>query len=138
MKIKVKRIHFGETFTVGKLSIDGQDLNIFTIEDKFREVKGKPVSSWKVQDTTAIPTGVYKLIISMSNRFKKLMPEILKVEGFSGVRIHSGNTSANTEGCLILGKTWDGKSDFIGNSKQAVQEFMNKIQGQSDIEITIE
>ncbi len=138
MKILLKRIHFGETFTIGKLSIDGKDTGIITIEDKVREIKGKPVSSWKVQNVTAIPVGKYKLIISMSNRFKKLMPEILKVEGFSGVRIHSGNTSKNTEGCLILGKTWDGKSDFIGDSKKAVQEFMDKIQGQHDIEIEIQ
>ena len=138
MKILVKRIHFGETFTIGKVFIDGKEMNIFTIEDKVREIEGKPVSSWKVQNTTAIPKGKYKLIISMSNRFKILMPEILKVEGFSGVRIHKGNTSENTEGCLILGKTWDGKSDFVGSSKLAVEEFMAKIQGKSDIEIEIQ
>ena len=67
-----------------------------------------------------------------------MMPQILDVDDFTGVRIHSGNTSENTEGCLLLGKTWDGKSDFIGSSKIAEKEFMDKIQGSTDIEIEIQ
>ena len=107
MEIKVKRFHFGNTFTIGKLFIDGKDLNIFTLEDKVREIKGEPVDKWKVQNKTAIPKGIYKVIINLSNRFKRLLPLLLNVDGFEGVRIHPGNTSENTEGCILLGRTWD-------------------------------
>ena len=136
MKIEVKRIYLGETFTIGKVFIDDKDVNIFTLEDKVREISDQPVKDWKVQNTTAIPSGTYKMIIDFSTRFQKLMPHILDVEGFTGVRIHSGNTSSQTEGCLILGSTWDGHSDFVGSSKVAVAKFLELIKGQ-DVSIKI-
>lgn len=135
MEVKVKRIHFGENFTVGKMYVDGQDVKIFVLEDKVREVEGQPVSSWKIDEKTAIPKGRYRMIINMSNRFKKLMPLLLDVEGFTGVRIHAGNVSTSTEGCLLLGKSWDGKSDWIGESRVAVNEFMAIIKDQN---VTVE
>jgi hypothetical protein len=75
---------------------------------------------------TAIPTGEYKVIIDASVRFKQDMPHILDVPNFTGVRIHSGNTSAHTEGCILLGTTWSG-GDFIGNSKSAYKKFFDKL-----------
>ncbi len=80
----------------------------------------------KVLGKTAIPIGTYKLIIDASTRFKQDMPHILDVPNFTGVRIHSGNTSADTDGCILLGTTWAGK-DFIGNSKIAYKKFFDKL-----------
>ena len=54
------------------------------------------------------------------------MPHILDVPDFTGVRIHAGNTSADTDGCILLGSTWAGK-DFIGNSKIAYKKFFDKL-----------
>ena len=68
----------------------------------------------------------------MSNRFKRELPLLEGVEGFEGVRIHTGNTSADTEGCLIVGSTWDGKSDFIGGSKLAFDKLFPLIKNSSD------
>ena len=51
------------------------------------------------------------------------MPHILNVPGFDGIRIHSGNTDKDTEGCILLGQTWDGKSDFIGSSRIVFNKF---------------
>ena len=137
MKIQVKRIYFGDNFTIGKMFIDGEDVKIYVLEDKFREVEGLPVSKWKIPNTTAIPKGMYKVIFDFSNRFKKIMPHILDVPGFEGVRIHAGNTDENTEGCLLLGLTWNGKSDFIGSSVLAINKFTEKVKNAAELTIEI-
>ncbi len=127
MKLLLKRIHFGETFTVGQLYEDtGFSLApiCYTLEDKFREVEGVPVKDWKVQNKTAIPRGTYSVDITLSNRFKTKLPLLNNVEGFEGIRIHSGNSSENTEGCILVGMTWDGRSDWIGSSKVAMSSLM--------------
>jgi len=124
--IEVKRFYYGDNHTIGKLYIDGQYL-CYTLEDKMRQEANKPVADWKVYGKTAIPTGTYKVLVTMSARFKKPLPLLLNVEGFSGVRIHAGNTSADTEGCILLGTAWDGKSDFISNSRVALTMFMEKL-----------
>jgi hypothetical protein len=127
MRLLLKRIHFGETFTVGQLYEEtkyGISPICYTLEDKFRQVADKPVKDWKVQDKTAIPTGTYDVVVTMSNRFKTKLPLLENVEGFTGIRIHSGNHSGNTEGCILVGMTWDGKSDWIGSSKVAMSALM--------------
>lgn len=127
MNLILKRIHEGETFTVGQLYEEtkyGLSPICYTLEDKVRQVEGKPVKDWKVQDKTAIPRGVYDVVVTMSNRFKTKLPLLQNVEGFTGIRIHSGNSSANTEGCILVGMTWDGKSDWIGSSKIAMSALM--------------
>ncbi len=127
MRLLLKRIHFGENFTVGQLYEEtkyGLSPICYTLEDKFRQVAGKPVKDWKVQDKTAIPTGTYDVVVTMSNRFKTKLPLLENVEGFTGIRIHSGNHSGNTEGCILVGMTWDGKSDWIGSSKVAMSALM--------------
>lgn len=137
MKIIVHRQHFGETFTISKMFFDGEDIGIFVLEDKYREIEGQPVKDWKVQNETAIPKGVYRLVFDFSNRFQRVMPHIMDVEGFEGVRIHSGNSSKNTEGCLILGLNWDCKSDWVSDSKKAVELFNEKTKDIDDITIEL-
>jgi hypothetical protein len=127
MNLILKRIHEGETFTVGQLYEEtkyGLSPLCYTLEDKMRQVEGQSVKDWKVQDKTAIPTGTYDVVVTMSNRFKTKLPLLQNVEGFTGVRIHSGNHSGNTEGCILVGMTWDGKSDWIGSSKVAMSALM--------------
>jgi hypothetical protein len=128
MKLKLRRFEFGTTYTVGKLYID-DIYQCFTLEDKVRNGE-------KINGQTAIPYGTYSVVIDHSTRFNRDMPHILNVPGFEGIRIHSGNTSADTEGCILLGTTWAGK-DFIGNSKLAFDRFFDKLQkeGPSTIEI---
>ena len=118
MLIEVKRFEFKDTHTVGKMYVDGI-YECYTLEDAIR-------NGTKIIGKTAIPIGEYKLIIDASTRFKQNMPHILDVPDFTGVRIHSGNTSADTDGCILLGSTWAGK-DFIGNSKIAYKKFFDKL-----------
>jgi hypothetical protein len=119
MLIEVKRFEFKDTHTVGKMYVDGI-YECYTLEDVVR-------NGSKVIGKTAIPTGEYKVIIDRSVRFKQDMPHILDVPNFTGIRIHSGNTSAHTDGCILLGTTWTG-GDFIGNSKLAYNKFFKKLQ----------
>lgn len=113
-------------FTEGKLYLDGVYF-CDTIEDEER--------AKKIQDKTAIPKGKYSVIINMSNRFKKLMPLLLNVPNYTGVRIHSGNTSEDTEGCILVGKKL--KDGFVTKSRDTFKLLMNKLEGQKDITIEI-
>ena len=107
MKLLLKRIAKKDTYTIGKLYIDGEYF-CDTIEDTDRgltqTMTDAQIKSKKVYGQTAIPTGTYRVIISYSNKFKRQMPLLLNVPGFLGIRIHSGNTEKDTEGCLIVGK----------------------------------
>jgi len=127
MKLLLKRTTRTNKSTIGELFIDGK-FECYTLEDVEREVK--------VYGKTAIPKGTYKVIINPSNRFKRLLPLLLKVPNFEGVRIHPGNTAENTEGCILLGQT---KSvDFIGKSKLAFDKFFDKLHKAKECTITIQ
>ena len=52
----------------------------------------------------AIPTGFYRLRVTMSPRFRILLPIIDGVIGRTGIRIHAGNTIQDTEGCILVGE----------------------------------
>ena len=126
MKIEIKRLHKTKHSTIGEMTIDGI-WECYTLEDIEREVK--------IKSETAIPKGTYKVIINQSNRFKKLMPLLLNVPGFEGVRIHSGNTNHDTEGCILVGRTRS--NDFIGQSRKAFDTLFAKMQKAKDITLTI-
>jgi len=126
MEILVQRESSTLQSTPGTLSVDGF-FECFTLEDVVREVLGRPVAMWKVVNQTAIPVGTYQVTIDFSNRFQRPMPHILNVSGFDGIRIHSGNTSADTEGCILLGKQRNGPDD-ITESRDAFASFFPKLQ----------
>lgn len=113
-----------QDFTLGKLYLGGVVI-AFTVEDTLREVLGQPVVKWKVPGKTAIPEGRYQIVMTQSTRFKRIMPLLLNVPGFQGIRIHSGNTAEDTEGCIILGL----KRTAIGvaNSREACARFENRV-----------
>lgn len=132
MQIKVIRKEFTDKSTIGELFIDN-NFFCYTLEDKVR-----PINEPKVYGQTAIPKGKYEVIINYSNRFKQQMPLLLNVQGFEGIRIHKGNTDADTHGCILLGKSKS--KDFIGLSNVAYNEFMtmlNKATKQGKITIEI-
>ncbi len=95
MDIQLLRKELTTESTIGEMLINGT-FHCFTLEDVVR-------TGPKIYGNTAIPEGKYQVIINMSNRFKREMPLLIGVPGFEGVRIHSGNTSEDTEGCILVG-----------------------------------
>lgn len=117
MELTLNRIFLGSSATIGELLVNDKHL-CDTLEDRVRP-EGE-----KVYGKTAIPEGTYEVKLTHSPRFKKILPEILNVPNFSGIRIHTGNSSKDTEGCILVG-TWDGeKEDWVGNSRIAFDELM--------------
>ena len=132
MNLRVLRKTFSDRSTIGQLFVDGV-FECFTLEDVVREVKGKPVSAWKVPGKTAIPYRAYEVVLDYSNRFKRVMPHILDVPGFEGIRIHSGNTAEHTDGCVLVGDELG--VDFVGKSKVAFDRLYAKLEKAKDISI---
>jgi hypothetical protein len=134
MELKLIRKRLCEHSTLGELSIDGK-FECFSLEDKVRP------PGEKVPGETAIPAGTYKVVIDKSDRFKRLMPHLLGVPMFTGVRIHSGNTDEDTEGCILVGSTIV-NDDFVGNSKVTFDQLFIKLKSTFDlgeeIQISIE
>ena len=123
MKLTLKRIALRPTYTIGKLYID--DVYFCdTIEDTVRDINknGKfDNGEKKVHSKTAIPYGNYEIKWTYSPRFKKYTPQLINVPSFEGIRIHAGNTSEDTEGCLILGENKQvGK---VLNSRATINKF---------------
>lgn len=104
MKLVLKRERSTANSTIGTLSINGI-YECFILEDIIRERPGVPVSQWKIKGATAIPAGTYDIELTMSNRFKRILPLLIGVEGFESIRIHPGNKAVDTEGCLLPGSS---------------------------------
>lgn len=117
MNLILKRLVFTNESTIGQFYI-GDQFECFCLEDTVRD--------HKVKGKTAIPSGTYEVIINFSNRFKRPMPLLLDVPGFSGIRIHCGNTAKDTDGCLLLGK--EKQTNQVLKSKEAFDEFFPKLE----------
>lgn len=88
--------------TLGSLYVD--DVRFCdTLEDELRERPLQRVSAWKVPGQTAIPAGRYRVVLTRSPRFGMVLPLLEDVPGFTGIRIHAGNTHGDTEGCILVG-----------------------------------
>ena len=114
MQLFLKRKWFSMESSIGELSIEGLAFKCFTLEDPVRD-------GLKIYGRTAIPAGTYRIIIDKSGKFKRLMPLLMGVPGFDGIRIHIGNTARNTEGCILVGRTKG--LDWIGHSRDAYDEL---------------
>ena len=140
MKMVLKRIAKKANYTIGRLYVNGEYF-CDTIEDTVRITAADSLSEMrrkKIQSKTAIPDGAYEVIITMSARFKKLLPLLLNVPAFEGVRIHSGNTADDTEGCIIVGK--NDKVGWVSDSRNTMTKLMKilqEVEGKEKITIEI-
>ena len=116
MELILERIAKRKTYTIGHLYIlrqvmdeyrpgEAKDYFCDTLEPTWRDyVNG----AYKVKGRSAIPEGRYAVVISYSPKFKQWLPILLGGPEFNrkwqGIRIHAGNTSEDTEGCILVGK----------------------------------
>ncbi len=131
MKYLVKRDLLTPIWTAGKIFIN-KEFECFTLEDAVRE------PGVKVPGRTAIPEGRYRLVIDESARFKRMMPHILDVPMFEGIRIHAGNTAEDTEGCILVGVERHEGGRVITRSREAFDTFFKKLLFDPDKECWIE
>lgn len=94
IKLRLERRIFTDDVTVGELYVN-DEFFCYVLEDAVRPVK--------VYGKTAIPRGKYKVELTHSPRFRTHLPLLINVPNYVGVRIHAGNTSLDTEGCLLVG-----------------------------------
>jgi len=128
MNLELKRIALKPTYTIGKLYIDGKYF-CDTLEDTVRP------AGVKIKGQTAIAAGTYKVEMTMSNRFKRVLPLLIGVPNFEGIRIHRGNTDIDTEGCILVGE-----NKVVGkviNATATEQELVLLLKNEKNITIKI-
>ena len=118
MKLKLERLQLDPDVTIGSLSVDGE-WECWTLEDTVRP------PGVKVPGQTAIPAGLYPVEITFSPRFQRDLPLLIGVPNFDGVRIHPGNTAADTDGCILVGHDRYAKS--VGHSRMAFEQLFTKL-----------
>src|SRR6266446_1287287 len=135
MNILLIRDSFSNSCTLGKLFIDGT-LECQSLEDPDRKLEEGRV---KIYGESAIPRGTYKVTIDFSGRFQRDMPHVLDVPQFTGIRIHPGNTAADTDGCILVG-TGRVANRSITESRLAFNKFFPKLEAaiKAGEEITLE
>ena len=132
MTIHVDRYDVTPTRVIGRMLIDGL-LACYTLEDPIRD-------GAKVTGETAIPAGTYSVIITPSAHFGRLLPLLQDVPGFTGVRLHGGNSVADTAGCLLLGmkRSVDTISDCLPALTQVQASIAHALASGESVTLTIQ
>jgi hypothetical protein len=108
MELILRRRFLGEEYTIGRLYLSADEYFCDTLEDKDRGLKQDmpldEIRHIKVAHETAIPTGMYRVIVNVSPTKKRMLPRLLDVPGFSGILIHRGNTENDSSGCILVGE----------------------------------
>lgn len=120
MHISLVRTELLPDRTLGTLMVDGT-FECFTLEDAVRE------PGVKIPGNTAIPLGDYEVTFTWSPHFQQTMPLINHVPGFEGIRIHPGNSPADTEGCVLVGTGFSADRVDLTGSRDAYTILEGKI-----------
>lgn len=134
MRIRFDRAWCKSSYTISRVFINGERFGdgknwCNVLEDTDRGLRSsmtlEEILSVKVPGQTAIPRGIYQVIITYSPKFKKKLPLLLDVPGFSGIRIHSGNKARDTEGCPLPGI--NNEVGRVNNSRYWTEMLCEKI-----------
>ena len=133
MKLILTRIARKAEYTIGRLEDENGKKLCDTLEPIWRNYDGGEL---KIPKKSAIPEGTYRVVTTYSLRFRKYLPLLVGVPGFEGVRIHSGNTSRDTEGCILVGQNLQvGKVLW---SRITLERLMKLIENEKEIYLTIQ
>lgn len=119
MELQVQRIAKKSAYTIGRLYVNGERF-CDTLEDCVRKICAG--GKGKIKGKTAIPAGRYLVTLTRSPRFKRVLPLLHDVPYFEGVRIHAGNTAADTDGCILVGE--NKKVGMVLNSRATEESLM--------------
>ena len=135
MEMKLTRISKRKGYTIGRLEVDGQYL-CDTLEPTWRDLHH---GARKLRGQTAIPEGRYPVVVTLSPRFKRWLPLLWGLPQFEGVRIHAGNTAADTAGCILVGQNL--KPGMVLNSAiylHRLMQLLGRRQPGTPVYITIQ
>ena len=127
MELVLTRIAKRKAYTIGRLSIlkeENEEYRTYTREEYFCDTLEPTVLELKTTVSKesvlrspakaeslkpfAIPEGRYAVVITWSPKFKMWLPVLLGGPDFNrlfkGIRIHMGNTAADTAGCILVGR----------------------------------
>lgn len=145
MELLLHRAFRMPTYTIGRYYIDGKPWKD-CCEDRDRGLNMwmplSEIQKVKVYGETAIPTGRYRITLTYSDTFKRILPLINAVPGWTGVRIHAGNSSKDSKGCQLPGTATDlGNKDWVSSSRAAENELIaimqERIKNGEEIWLTI-
>ena len=133
MKIEIKRDIKGNTYTAGKMYVDGRH---------FADTLEPRAIDWSKEEKTlgktAIPEGTYKVEMRYSTKFKTQMPFVQNVPHFDGIMLHVGNSVRDSRGCILIGtRTYP---SVLTHSREAVNRLillMEEHKGES-VTLTVE
>ena len=132
MKLILTRHARRADYTIGRLEDETGMTISDTLEPTWRDYKGGEL---KIPKKSAIPEGTYRVVVTKSQRFQKYLPLLVGIPGFEGVRIHAGNTSRDTEGCILVGQNLQvGKVLW---SRITLEKLMKLIEDEKEIYLTI-
>ena len=149
MKLLLKRIALRESYTIGKLYVDGTyfcDTCEDRVRDNNRDGDLDDIGEGKVYGQTAIPYGTYKVVMNVqSPRYsqraayawcKGYLPRLVDVPHFDGILIHSGNDATHSAGCILVGE--NKVRGQVINSMATLKRLVNILKSADNITITIE
>ena len=132
MKLTLTRIAKRADYTIGRLEDENGVKICDTLEPTWRNYKGGEL---KVPRKSAVPEGTYPVVVTKSKKFGKYLPLLVGVPGFEGVRIHSGNTVNDTEGCILVGQNLIKGKVLL--SRLTLEKLMRLIENEKRIFLTI-
>ena len=137
MELYIDRAYKGLDFVISNLFVHGREF-CYVLEDADRGLNSSmdetTIRRDKIYGKTAIPTGLYRIVLDVkSPRFGNqpfyqkvcggYLPRLENVKGYNSILIHVGNTIKDTDGCLLVGLYKDQKKGMVTHSKDAFSKL---------------